>query len=55
MSNDEIFEWVALLGRSRQKRIAAIENLLANAEQDEMSSEDRETCERALALMGVKQ
>jgi hypothetical protein len=51
VSNNEVLEWAAMLGRSREDRVAAIEDLLAHASEDGMNNADRAACRRALRLL----
>lgn len=48
MTEREIQEWVAMLGRTVPQRMAVIRNLLQHASEDRMSSSDRLICYQAL-------
>lgn len=53
MSDEEIFEWTAMLGRNEHTQASVIHDLLAHAIEDKMTQSDRTVCQRALTLLAV--
>lgn len=51
MTNVEMVEWVLGLGANREERIARLEDMIKNAQQDAMSPDDYTICETALAVL----
>ena len=54
MTDHEIFEWVAMLGSTREAQRAGIRELLRHQRGDEMTQVDQGICRRALVLLDAR-
>ena len=54
MTPREEREWVELQGRSPDRQVRAIRNLIAHAREDRMSADDLEVCRRQLLRLKVQ-
>ena len=54
MTDHEIFEWVAMLGSTREAQRVRIRELLRHQRGDEMTLADRGVCQRALVLLDAR-
>jgi len=55
MNDNEILDWLDLMGTNHRKsKREVVEDLIANAKEDEMSPEDMVICQRGLELLAER-